>query len=477
MRVNSNASESGATADAPTPTSGATADAPASAASPALTSSRAPLAVVGIGADGWAGLGEPARAALQAARTIVGSARQLGLLPAELQAQRRAWPSPIGPLVEELANGEGEGICVLASGDPMLHGIGATLARRMGAERLIVYPHPSAFALACARLGWPAAEVEVVSAVGRPVDALARALQPGRRIVVYVSGPDGASNVARLLCQHGFGPSRFVVLEQLGGPDERIHERTAEQWLDRPSRAADAQTGGRSEKQPGGQGEHAGGSGEQLSGEQSAEPLCTVAIECAHAPGVAPLALVPGLPDDAYASDGQLTKWPVRSIVLAALAPLPGELLWDVGAGSGSISIEWLRAEPSARAIAIEADAQRAQRIVANARTLGVPRLDVRNVRAPEALDGLPRPDAVFVGGGVSTAGVLDSCWRALAAGGRLVANAVTIEGEQALVEQRAARGGELLRIELSDAEPIGGLSGWRPRRPVVQWSVRKDAS
>lgn len=399
------------------------------------------LAIVGIGADGWEGLGEPARAALLSSQEVVGSSRQLELLPTEVCARRRPWPSPIEPLVEELVrDGRDGATCVLASGDPMLYGIGATLAQRMGVERLVVYPHPSALALACARLGWPSAEVELVSAVGRPLEALGRLLQPERRIVVYVSGPDGASNVARLLCERGFGPSRFVVLEQLGAPAERTHAGTAEHW------------------------------GERTAGDPHA-----VAIECVRARGVEPLALVPGLPDDAYESDGQLTKWPIRSIALAALGPLPGQLLWDVGAGSGSISVEWLRAERSARAIAIEADERRAQRIVANARRLGVPRLEVRNARAPEALDGLPDPDAVFVGGGVSAAGVIDRCWQALGSGGRLVANAVTIEGEQELVEQRAQRGGELMRIELSDAQPIGGFSGWRPRRPVVQWSVRKE--
>lgn len=400
------------------------------------------LVVVGIGADGWAGLSEPARAALLGADEIVGSGRQLELLPAELRAQRRPWPSPIEPLVDELvSNGRQDGsqACVLASGDPMLYGIGVTLARRLGPEQLIVHPHPSAFALACARLGWPESEVQLLSAVGRPVEALARIAQPGRRIVVYVSGAGGAREVAAVLSERGLGASRLVVLEQLGGPDEQIHESTAAQWRDRQAGA-----------------------------------LHAVAIECRLDPNARPRALVPGLADEAYDSDGQLTKWPIRSIALAALAPLPGELLWDVGAGSGSIAIEWLRAELSARAIAVEADPDRAQRILTNARTLGVPELEVLGARAPEALDGLPSPDAVFIGGGVSAAGVIDHCWQALAPGGRLVANAVTIEGEQALVEQRAQHGGELLRIELSDAHPIGSFSGWQPRRPVVQWSVRK---
>jgi precorrin-6Y C5,15-methyltransferase (decarboxylating) len=401
------------------------------------------IAVVGIGADGWAGLGEPARAALRAAEEVIGSQRQLALLPSDLRAERRTLPSPLDPLLDELAaRAEGPATCVLASGDPMLHGVGATLARRIGRERLTVHTHPSAFALDCARLGWPEAEVELVSVVGRPPEVVAQALQPGRRLVVYATGSDGAAQLARVLAERGCGPSRFTVLEQLGGPHERIHDTTA----------AD------------------------LWGDRAANPLHAVAIEVRAAPDTTPLARVPGLPDDAYEHDGQLTKRHVRAIMLATLAPLPGELLWDVGGGSGSISIEWLRAEPTARAVALEADAVRAERIAANARRLGVPRLRVHHGRAPEALDelGTEAPDAIFVGGGVAVPGVLERCWEALRPGGRLVADAVTLEGEQALVAARAQRGGGLLRIELSHAEPLGTLEGWKPQRPVVQWSVRK---
>jgi precorrin-6Y C5,15-methyltransferase (decarboxylating) len=401
------------------------------------------LGVVGIGADGWAGLGEPARAALLAAEQVIGSERQLALLPPEVTASRRTLPSPLEPLLEELAAHPRPAICVLASGDPMLHGIGATLARRLGPDALAIHTHPSAFALACARLGWPAAEVELVSAVGRPPEVVAQALQPGRRLVVYATGEDGAAQLARVLRQRGAGPSRFVVLEQLGGPHERIHDTTADAWGDAP-----------------------------------ADPLHAVAIDVRLAPGTPSLARTPGLPDDAYEHDGQLTKRHVRAIMLATLAPLPGELLWDVGAGAGSISIEWLRAEPTARAVALEADPVRAQRIAANARALGVPRLRVHHGRAPQALAGLgpEPPDAIFVGGGVAVPGVLERCWEALRPGGRLVADAVTLEGEQALVAARAAHGGTLTRIEISHAEPLGTLEGWRPQRPVVQWSARKPA-
>lgn len=397
------------------------------------------ITVVGIGADGWAGLGDGARAAIIGADTIVGSARQLALVP-DTDATKRPWPSPIDPLVEELVANEDRGAaCVLASGDPMLHGIGATLARRLAPERLTVHPHPSAFALACARLGWPQAEADLASAVGRPPEVVAALLQPGRRIVAYVAGADGAASVARVLRERGFGPSRFVVMEQLGGDAERIVDTSAAAW-----------------------------------GDSRTDPLHSVAIECRAESGARVLARSPGLPDCAYESDGQLTKWAIRAVSLAALRPGPGLLLWDVGAGSGSIGIEWLRAEPRARAIAIESNAQRAVRIAANALRLGVPALSVHEGQAPAALDGLEQPDAIFVGGGVSGPGLLAACWEALRPDGRIVANAVTLEGERALQAARADHGGSLMRLEVSHAEPIGGFEAWRAQRPVTQWSAEK---
>ncbi len=399
------------------------------------------IAVVGIGADGWTSLGEAARAAILAADEVVGSPRQLDLLPLDAPPTR-AWPSPIDPLIDELAALPDGSVCVLASGDPMLHGIGATLARRLGPERLTIFPHPSAFALACARLGWPAANVELVSAVARTPNVVARVLQPGRRTVVYATGATGAAEVAAVLRSRGFGPSRFVVLEQLGAAAERIVESTADAW-----------------------------------GDRLADALHAIAIDCVPALGVPLHGLVPGLPDAAYDTDGQLTKRQVRAVTLAALAPTPGAVLWDVGAGSGSIAIEWLRAEPTARAIAIEARDDRADRIEANARTLGVPALELVRGSAPGALDGLPQPDAVFVGGGLVAEGVVDCCWRELASRGRLVANAVTLESEQILVEARERYGGKLVRMAISHAEPLGSFTAWRAQLPVVQWSADKPPS
>jgi precorrin-6Y C5,15-methyltransferase (decarboxylating) len=399
------------------------------------------IMVVGIGADGWPGLGEAARAAILGADEVIGSHRQLELLPGDAPPGR-AWPSPLDPLLDELAQRANGRVCVLASGDPMLHGIGATLARRLGPERIEVLAAPSAFSLACARLRWPAAEVELVSAVARSPEVVARVLQPRRRVVAYATGEDGAARVARVLCERGYGPSRLVVLEQLGGADEQVTESTAEDW-----------------------------------GERRADPLHVVAIECVAAPGTPLHPLVPGLPDGAFESDGALTKRHVRAATLAALAPAPGALLWDVGAGSGSVAIEWLRAEPSARAIAIERREDRAERTRRNAASLGVPSLEVVIGDAPAALEGLDQPDAVFIGGGLTAPGLLERCWGALRPGGRIVANAVTLEGEQVLAAARSVHGGELARIEIARAEPIGAFTGWRAQMPVVQWSATTSSS
>jgi precorrin-6Y C5,15-methyltransferase (decarboxylating) len=396
------------------------------------------LTVVGIGANGWAGLGEAARRALRGAPLVVGSQRQLDLLPAEASGTRRAWPSPIEPLVDELAAGVHGDAAVLASGDPMLHGVGATLVSKVGPERVRVLPHPSAFALACARMGWPAADVELVSAVARPSEVVVRALQPGRRIVAYVTGADGAARLARVLCERGFGDSPFTVLAQLDGPREERIDTTAREAVD-----------------------------------LACDPLHLVAIAAAGGPA---RPRTPGLTDDAFETDGQLTKRHVRAVTLATLGPLPGELLWDVGAGSGSIAIEWLRAEPTASAVAIEPRAERGERIGRNALELGVPDLRVVCQRAPEGLRGLPTPDAIFIGGGITAPGVLDACWAALRPGGRLVANTVTLEGERVVAAARQEHGGALHRIDIAHAEPVGAFTGWRAQMTVVQWSVTKRA-
>jgi precorrin-6Y C5,15-methyltransferase (decarboxylating) len=332
----------------------------------------------------------------------------------------------------------GRAVVVLASGDPMLSGIGTTLTRCLGAERVRVLPAPSSVSLACARLGWAVEETEVVSLVGRPLELLHPHVQPGRRLLVLGSDGGTPGQIAALLVARGYGQSRITVLGALGGPDEDVRTGTAATWA------------------------------------HATPALAVTALECRADPGVHPLSTVPGLPDSAYESDGQLTKSVVRAATLARLAPVPGQLLWDVGAGSGSIGIEWMRTGPACRAVAVETSAERAERIARNAARLGTPYLQVVRGRAPEVLEGLPRPDAVFIGGGLTTTGLVDACWAALPAGGRLVANAVTVESEAVLAAWFARVGGELVRIGVQCAEPVGTFTGWRPAMPVTIWSVVK---
>jgi precorrin-6Y C5,15-methyltransferase (decarboxylating) len=387
------------------------------------------IVVVGIGADGWAGLPEHARAELAACEVLLGSARQLALVP--LDVPKKPWPSPLLPALDGLfAEHEGRRIGVLASGDPLLSGIGTTLVKRFGAVRIV--PGVSSVTLARARLGWSAEETEVVSVVGRDVHRVGRALAPGARLLVLSSAAGSPAKIAELLTARGFGDSRVTVFEQLAGPAERRIEGVARTWS------------------------------------HEVDPLNIVAVECVGGPA---LPTLPGLPDDAFEHDGQLTKRDLRAVALARLAPVPGELLWDVGAGAGSVAIEWSRAHPSNRAVAIERDPARVARIGRNAERLGVPDVRVITGSAPDAFAELPPPDAVFLGGGLTA---WRPCWDALGPGGRLVAHAVTLESEQILAQAYAERGGELIRIAVEHAAPLGGFTGWTPARTVTQWSISK---
>lgn len=395
------------------------------------------LTLVGIGEDGYAGLGEAARLALDEAQCIVGGARQLALLPAQLGGERQLWPSPFS--LEPVLARRGTPLCVLASGDPLFYGVGASLARQLPAEELRVFSAPSSVSLAAARLGWPLQEVAVLSLVARPLAALQALIHPGARLLLLSNDGDSPAAVAELLRERGFGPSRLTVLEHLGGASERRVEGLASDWA-LPRAAA----------------------------------LNLLAVECVAAADARLLSLTPGLGDELYRHDGQLTKRDVRAITLARLAPQPGELLWDVGAGCGSIGIEWMRAHASCRAIAIEADAGRQAHIQHNRDALGVPGLQLVAGRAPEALAGLAAPDAIFIGGGVTIAGVLEQCWASLKPGGRLVANAVTLQSEAALVAWRERVGGELTRIALAQAQPLGAFDTWRSALPITLLEVRK---
>jgi precorrin-6B C5,15-methyltransferase / cobalt-precorrin-6B C5,C15-methyltransferase len=399
-----------------------------------------PIVVVGIGADGWDGLSPRARRAVEDADVLRGSARQLALVPDDVPAERVPWPSPMAPALAGLLDAHpGRRVVVLASGDPMLSGVGASLVRLHGAGAVEVVAHPSSVTLACARLGWAVEETQVVPVVGRPVELVVPHATPGRRLLVLGSDGGTPAEVAALLARLGYGASRLVALAQLGGPAERRFTGTAAGWP------------------------HAG-----------TDPLVVTAVEVIADPGTVVLPTVPGLPDAAFEDDGQLTKREVRAVALSRLAPVPGQLLWDVGGGAGSIGIEWMRTSPSCRAVAVEAHADRAARIRRNALRLGVPGLEVVEGRAPGALAGLPAPDAVFVGGGATAQGLLETCWAALPAGGRLVANAVTVESEAVLATWFAGVGGDLVRLAVQRAEPVGGFTGWRSAMPVTIWAVVK---
>ncbi|MBC3257698.1 precorrin-6y C5,15-methyltransferase (decarboxylating) subunit CbiE [Pseudomonas paralactis] len=395
------------------------------------------LTVVGIGEDGFKGLGRNARHALLRATRIIGGQRQLDLLPLCIGGERQVWPSPFS--LEPVLSRRGEPVCVLASGDPMFYGVGASLARQVPAEELLILPAPSSVSLAAARLGWPLQEVVTLSVVARPVAALNAHLASGVRLLVLSNDGSSPALIAALLAERGFGPSRITVFEHLGGPAERRIGGHAQAW------------------------EH-----------MAVADLNLVAIDCladANAPRLSRLA---GLPDAAFRHDGQLTKRDVRAMTLARLAPLPGELLWDVGAGSGSIGIEWMRTHPSCRAVAIEADAGRQSLIEHNRDALGVPGLQLVRGKAPEALNGLEAPDAIFIGGGVTRDGVLDTCWQHLRPGGRLVANAVTLQSEMTLMTWRAEHGGELTRIHVAQAQPLGEFDTWRQALPITLLEVIK---
>jgi precorrin-6B C5,15-methyltransferase / cobalt-precorrin-6B C5,C15-methyltransferase len=398
------------------------------------------VALVGIGADGWSGLTQSAIAQIEMAGVVVGGQRQLALLPDVILAERVPWPSPLRPAVQELVGRHrSRGLVVLASGDPMLFGIGRALVEEVGPQNLRVIPHPSSISMACARLGWPVEDVDVVSLVGRPLASLTTSLHDRRRLLVLSSGAATPAAVARLLTEKGFGGSTLTVLDQLGAPDEGRRSGVAKNW-----------------------------------GAALGHPLNVVAVECLLGPQGVRLGLAAGLADTAYEDDGQLTKREVRAVTISSLAPAPGELLWDIGGGAGSIAIEWMRANRTCRAIAIESDTERAARIGRNAEALGVPGLRVVIGRAPTALAELPSPDAIFIGGGLTAEGTIETAWAALKPGGRLVANTVTLESEALLARWYARCGGELLRLANSRAKAVGGFTGWQQAMPVTQWSVTK---
>jgi precorrin-6Y C5,15-methyltransferase (decarboxylating) len=369
---------------------------------------------------------------------VFGGKRHLALAAQLIRGAARPWPSPFDRAVEEVLAQHGRQVCALASGDPFVYGVGAVLARHVAPEQTVVVPAPSAFSLAAARLGWALPETALVSLHGRALDLIRPHLQPGARVLALTSDGAAPSALARLVAELGFGASRLTVLEALGGPRERGRATTAERF--------------------------------DLT---SVNDLNTVAIEVVAGPGARIIARVAGLPDAMFEHDGQITKREIRAVTLSALAPRRGELLWDIGAGAGSVAIEWMLADASLRAIAVEARTERAARIRRNAAAFGVPGLEVIEGAAPAALAGLPAPAAIFIGGGASGQGMIDAAIAALGPGGRLVINAVTLETEALLIARHAALGGDLIRLTIARAGAIksSDKTGWRPAMPVMQWA------
>ena len=393
------------------------------------------IVVVGIGADGLSGLSPESLRELRRATVIYGSPRQLDLLDDSIVAPRRCWPSPMLPALETLlADAPPGDVHVVASGDPLLHGIGGRLIALHGAQAVRVLPHISSVTLACARMGWAVQDAEVISLVTAPVHT---AIRRGGRAVVLCRDRETPAALALALAETGRGASDFTVLEQLGGPRERIRTRTAQTWAAEPPTDVD--------------------------------DLTVVAVHYLPDDRVGQV-----LPDEAFGHDGQITKQSVRAVTLAALAPRPGEVLWDVGSGSGSIAVEWCRSGRGCRAVAFETNPERSARIAANARAFGAD-VDVR-AGAPESFAGLDPPDAVFIGGGLTGVGLMEACLELLrgrgSPGGRLVANAVTAESEAVLLGWHSRIGGELRRYQHYRGEPLGGFTGWRPAMPITQWTV-----
>ena len=394
------------------------------------------LHVVGIGEDGLDGLVPATRAVVESAEVILGGDRHHDLAP-NVAAERLAWPSPFDAMIDTVRGLKGRRAVVLVTGDPLWFSVGARIGRAIDPSEIVYHPQLSAFQLAAARMGWSLADVETLTVHGRPVEQMIAFIQPGARLLILTTGAETPARIASFLAERGFGRSPMTVLASMGGPGEARFDAAAADWS------------------------------------HAVPPFNTLAVECIASPDAALLPRVPGLDDGLFRSDGTMTKQEVRAATLSRLMPMRGALLWDVGTGSGSVAIEWMRAARDARAVGIEPRADRRAMAAENALTLGAPRLELVEGEAPAALEGLAPPDAVFIGGGL-TEEVFDACWSALRPLGRLVANAVTLETEALLLALHARMGGDLARLSVSRAEPVGRLSGWRPSMPVTQWSLVK---
>ncbi len=396
------------------------------------------LTIIGMGEDGIAGLSASAVQALQNAEVVIGAKRLLAFLP-KLSAEFHEWPQPFSAVVDRIKPLKGRRTVVLATGDPMNFGAARKLLELVPIAETTIIPHLSAFSLAAAKLGWSLPDCDTLTIHGRPAANLEAFIQPNAKLLVLTEDETSIAVICQRLIDRGFENSAVTVLENLGGPREALTYFAANANPVKPW-----------------------------------SPLNTVAIHCIASPGAKVWSRVAGLPDDAFQHDGQLTKREVRAATLAALAPTPGQLLWDVGAGCGSVSIEWMRSTRGCEAIAIEPHAERRAMIAINADQLGTPRLRVIAASAPEAFDNLPTPNAVFIGGGISGAGVFETSWAKLKSGGRIVANVVTIEGEMHLYDLQEKFGGELVKIDVSHLTHVGPYRALKPRMSVLQWRAQK---
>jgi precorrin-6Y C5,15-methyltransferase (decarboxylating) len=398
------------------------------------------LSIIGIGEDGVAGLSPAAQALIAQAALVVGGQRHLDLLGDLAKGERLAWPSPMHDAFPAILARRGEYVTVVATGDPFFYGVGSVLAAQVPADEMVCLPSISAFTLAAGRLGWAQQDCALVTLHGRAFERVLPVLQPNAKVLALSWDGTTPAKLAELLVRYGFGDTRMIVCEAMGGPGERLQTSFAKDFA--------------------------------LDG---ISPLNLIALDIPACPGARIIPLTPGLPDGWFEHDGQLTKREVRAVTLAALEPHRGGLLWDIGAGSGSVGIEWMLCHPANRAVAIERDAARAARIARNAASLGVPDLRIVEGAAPVALAELPTPDAVFIGGGATHAGVIGAALAALPVGGRLVVNGVTIETQAALADRFKTLGGDLRTIQISHADPVGGFHGMRPALPVTQWAVTKS--
>ena len=394
------------------------------------------LHIVGIGEDGMDGLVPATRGVVEAAEVIVGGDRHHKLSD-NTTAERVAWPSPFNALVDLLASKRGKRVVVLATGDPLWFSVGARIGREIAPNEIVYHPQLSAFQLAAARMGWSMADLETLTVHGRPVEQMIAFIQPDVRLLILTTGTETPGQIAQFLSERGFGQSKMTVLAAMGGKDELRFDGVADSW------------------------------------DHVVPAFNTLAVECIADPDAALLPRVPGLADELFQHDGTMTKQEVRAATLAKLMPMRGALLWDVGTGCGSIAVEWMRAARYARAIGIEPRADRRAMAAANALALGAPKLELVEGRVPDALVGLAAPDAVFIGGGLSRE-TFEAAWAALRPLGRMVCNAVTLESEALLLELHKEHGGQLVKLSVNRAEPIGGLTGWRPLMPVTQWSLIK---